>query len=212
MASYALPVPRFWVIVLVLLLLVIVPSITGGVTIAEGYTAGGAILVLLAIAMLIGAVWWVDSSHRNELEAEKAAHARVLEVQAAEAPRRSEQEQRRLRREELLRLSRQDFQDAVIGMLGGVSNPIKARDFGVDGHLSDGTPIQVTQSPNVPRNKVDLFLAAVLREKRTAGTMVALSYSQGSLDEAERLAREQGVNLTLRTLDEILGLSSRDVC
>ena len=54
------------------------------------------------------------------------------------------------------------------------------------------------------RNVVDNFHSAILREKKTKGMIVALSFGAGAFEEVARLKNQEGVEITLKTLKELI--------
>lgn len=98
-----------------------------------------------------------------------------------------------------------EFQNWVLQQLVGRSNPKRSNDLGIDGHLFDGTPVQVKQSEGVGRNVIDNFHAALLRAKKTKGIIVAFSFGKGSYEEVARLHNEEGIMIELKTVEDITG-------
>lgn len=76
--------------------------------------------------------------------------------------------------------------------------------MGIDGFYLDGTPIQVKQSEDVGRNVVDNFETAIRRMQRTKGVIVAFSFGKGAHEEVARVKLAEGLEITLKTVDEIL--------
>jgi hypothetical protein len=83
-------------------------------------------------------------------------------------------------------------------------NPTKVGDMGIDGYYLDGTPIQVKQSDDIGRNVVDNFETAIQRKGRKRGIIVAFSFGRGAYEEVARVKQELGLDITLRTVQEIL--------
>jgi DNA modification methylase len=96
-----------------------------------------------------------------------------------------------------------EFQNWVFQQIQGRVSARLRGDMGIDGHVM-GEPVQVKQSEAVGRNVVDNFRAAMAREKKTKGTIVALSFGSGAFEEVARLKNQDGVEITLKTLKEIL--------
>lgn len=104
----------------------------------------------------------------------------------------------------MLALQPFEFQNWVFQQIQGRVSARLVGDKGVDGHTFDGSPVQVKQSEAVGRNVVDNFLAAILREKKTKGTIVALSFGAGAYEEVARLKNKEGIEVTLKTLKELM--------
>jgi DNA modification methylase len=121
-----------------------------------------------------------------------------------------------LSKSQALRLNHADFEDYMVRSVGGTPNTksIKKRgaksDGGIDGFLiKDGTPIQVRQKSNVGRGEIDEFHKHLNRNGR--GIFIAISFTKGSYAEAARLQREEGKNLQLLTVDDVIRESYQDV-
>ena len=76
--------------------------------------------------------------------------------------------------------------------------------MGIDGFYLDGTPIQVKQIEDVGRNPVDNFETAIKRDGKTKGVIVAFSFGKGAYEEVARAKLEEGLEITLKTVEEIL--------
>lgn len=98
-----------------------------------------------------------------------------------------------------------EFQNWVVrdrfnGMVGK-----KGGDGGIDGYsFLVHEPIQVKQSDAVGRNVVDNFKAAIQRVKKRKGWIVAFSFGRGAYEEAARMARADGIEIVLITVEELL--------
>ncbi len=97
-----------------------------------------------------------------------------------------------------------EFQNWVFQQIQGRVSPQLRGDKGIDGRMFDLTPVQVKQSESVGRNVVDNFRAAIQRDKKTKGMIVALSFGSGAYEEVARLKNEDGIEITLKTLKELL--------
>jgi 3-hydroxy-3-methylglutaryl CoA synthase len=62
----------------------------------------------------------------------------------------------------------------------------------------------VKQSEGIGRNVVDNFETALVRAKKKGGIIVALSFGKGAYEEAARAKLEQGVEIELKTVADIL--------
>ncbi|MCL4309061.1 MAG: restriction endonuclease [Candidatus Thermoplasmatota archaeon] len=105
---------------------------------------------------------------------------------------------------ELMRVEPFEFQNWVIQRLMGRVSARKTGDMGIDGYLFDGSPVQVKQSEDVGRNVVDNFETAIRRAKKSKGMIIALSFGKGAIEEAARAKNEAGLEITLKTLEELV--------
>ena len=76
--------------------------------------------------------------------------------------------------------------------------------MGIDGWLIDGKPIQVKQSENIGRNVIDNFETAIRRVKKDRGVVVALSFGRGAYEEVARARLEDGLDIELKIVEEII--------
>ncbi len=97
-----------------------------------------------------------------------------------------------------------EFQNWVFEKLYARVNPRKTGDFGIDGWLIDGSPVQVKQSEDVGRNVVDNFETAMRRIGKDTGVIVAFSFGKGAFEEVARVKNEGGLMITLKLVEEIL--------
>lgn len=106
------------------------------------------------------------------------------------------------------KLSPFEFQNwVVVDKFFGIMSPKKSNDSGIDGYTSPvmgGYPIQVKQSENVGREVVDKFETAMRRAKKKKGYIVAFSFGKGAYEEAARAKNEEGLEIILKTVDELL--------
>jgi hypothetical protein len=105
---------------------------------------------------------------------------------------------------ELKALQPFEFQNWVMEKLYARVNPRKTGDMGIDGYYIDGSPIQVKQSEDIGRNVVDNFETAMQRIGKNKGVIVAFSFGKGAHEEVARAKLEQGLEITLKTVEEIL--------
>lgn len=101
-----------------------------------------------------------------------------------------------------------EFQNWVVvdKFLGTVSQR-KSGDMGIDGYtpqIMGGFPIQVKQSENVGRNVIDNFQPAIDRVGKKKGYIVAYSFVRSVYEEAARIKNANGVEIILRTVQELL--------
>lgn len=106
--------------------------------------------------------------------------------------------------EELKAIQPFDFQNWVFEKLHGRVNPRKVGDFGVDGWIELDVPTQVKQSEDVGRNVVDNFETAIRRMGKKKGVIVAFSFGSGAWGEVARAHNEEGLEIKLKTVAEIL--------
>jgi len=68
-----------------------------------------------------------------------------------------------------------DFEKWIIEQFGGIANPKQRNDFGLDGRMSDNTPIQVKRSDNIGRNVIDNFKSAIERSDKKLFELLSFS-------------------------------------
>ena len=78
--------------------------------------------------------------------------------------------------------------------------------MGIDGYLFDGSPFQVKQSEDIGRNVVDNFETAIRRAGKNKGIIVAISFGKGAYEEVARVRNQEGLDITLMTLKELIEL------
>ena len=106
--------------------------------------------------------------------------------------------------DELRALQPFEFQNWVFEKLHGRVNPRKVGDYGIDGWIELDVPTQVKQSEDVGRNVVDNFETAIRRMNKTKGVIVALSFGKGAYEEVARVKNEEGLEIKLKAVEEIL--------
>jgi len=97
-----------------------------------------------------------------------------------------------------------EFQNWVMQKLMARISKRVVGDMGIDGWTLDNRPIQVKQSEGIGRNVVDNFETVLVRERKKGGIIVALSFGKGAYEEVARAKLEQGVEIELRTVADIL--------
>jgi hypothetical protein len=121
-----------------------------------------------------------------------------------------------------------EFENWAVNALGGIPNKVQVGDMGVDGRIfpvgtkpadahakgkkgqtdhmfaDDWFPIQVKQMDKVGRPDVDAFEAAMMREERQRGFMVAFGFSSDAFQECARFQKQSGRIIKLLTVQEIL--------
>jgi len=121
--------------------------------------------------------------------------------------------------EELKELKPFEFQNWIIGAMGGTVSERKVKDMGIDGYTFwERWPIQVKQQEKVGRPVVDEFETALQRygermmkaaKERKNGTfrlkgiIVAFSFTKDAYEEAAR-AKSEGLEIELLTVEEVL--------
>ncbi len=106
--------------------------------------------------------------------------------------------------EELKSVTPHDFQNWVCQKLSARVSPRRSGDMGIDGWIMNTIPIQVKQSERVGRNVVDNFETALRRAKKKEGIIVAFSFTSGAYSEASRAKIQEGLNIKLITVEELL--------
>ena len=113
-----------------------------------------------------------------------------------------------------------EFESWIIQQYGGASNTRQRSDFGLDGKMTDNTPIQVKRSDNIGRNVIDNFLSAIKRadkklydkniaDKKPVGHIIAFSFGRGAIQEAARLKLEENIIIRLVAVDEIVPIAKK---
>jgi hypothetical protein len=112
-----------------------------------------------------------------------------------------------------------EFENWAVIALGGIPNKVQVGDMGIDGRIfpvgtkpsdahsmfaGDWFPIQVKQSDRVGRPDIDSFEAAMARDDRTKGFVVAFSYTAEAETEAAAFYKRTGRLIKLLTVQEIL--------
>jgi len=101
-----------------------------------------------------------------------------------------------------------EFQNwVVVDKFLGKASQRKSGDMGIDGFTPEvlgGYPIQVKQSKRVGRNVVDNFETAVRRINKNKGYIVAYSFVKSAYEEAARAKNQDGLEIVLRTVKELL--------
>lgn len=98
-----------------------------------------------------------------------------------------------------------EFQNWVCQKAWARRSRKKVGDMGIDGWRMNGAPLQAKQSESVGRNVVDNFETAVRREGKKKGTIIAFSFTPGAYEEAERAGLDEGLEIELKTVKELMG-------
>lgn len=113
-----------------------------------------------------------------------------------------------------------EFEAWIVQQYGGISNPKQRNDFGLDGRMKNGTPIQVKRSDQIGRNVIDNFLSAVqrsdkklfeknIKQKEPIGYIIAFSFGKGAIEEIARLKNKEGIIIKLVTVEEIIPIAKK---
>jgi len=106
--------------------------------------------------------------------------------------------------EELKTFKPFEFQNWVIGSLGGTISEKKVKDMGIDGYtFMERNPIQVKQSESVGRVVVDNFETALRRVKKDKGIIVGFSFTKDAHEEVARVKRANHLDIKLMTVQEV---------
>ena len=117
-----------------------------------------------------------------------------------------------------------EFENWAVIALGGIPNKAQVGDMGIDGRIypvssmpstsgkSAGEldfmdawyPVQVKQKDKAGRPDIDMFEAAMLREKRTKGFFVSFEFSSDALREIDAFFRREHRMIIPLTVREIL--------
>lgn len=108
-----------------------------------------------------------------------------------------------LDKQKALELDPFEFERYMVTCVGGVVNKIQVGDGGLDGMMiEDGAPIQVKQSKKIGRPVIDSFYKHI--KKRGRGFIIAISFTSTAKEEAMRLKNEEGIELVLLTVDQVI--------
>lgn len=107
--------------------------------------------------------------------------------------------------EDLRGYTPEEFQYWVINAIYGTPSRKLAADYGVDGYTYfEQNPVQVKQQEKVGRPEIDKFETAMRRLKKKKGEFYAFSFTKGSYGEVARVKREEGLEIKLITIDQLL--------
>lgn len=94
----------------------------------------------------------------------------------------------------------------IVEKMGGIVNPKKSRDMGIDGWIDFKTvPVQVKRwKHKVGRPEVDKFAHAVNRDKKEMrGIIVAMDFSKDCYAEVARIEKDYKIKIELKRFKEI---------
>ncbi len=117
-----------------------------------------------------------------------------------------------------------EFENWAVIALGGIPNKAQVGDMGIDGRIYSVSsmptksgkiageldfmdtwyPIQVKQKDKAGRPDIDMFEAAMMREKRTKGFFVSFEFSSDALHEIDAFFRREHCIIVPLTVREIL--------
>ncbi|MDR2426548.1 MAG: restriction endonuclease [Endomicrobium sp.] len=105
-----------------------------------------------------------------------------------------------------------EFESFIIEQFGGNSNSKQRSDGGIDGIKKEAglsVPIQVKRSDNIGRNVIDNFKSAMARFDKTCkrGYIIGFSFGKGAVEEAARLKRDEGIEIILKKVEEIIPIA-----
>ncbi len=113
-----------------------------------------------------------------------------------------------------------DFESFIVQQIGGTANKKQRGDGGIDGKMSDGTPIQVKQQENIAGPKLrqffydaEAFDRKLFEEKvkngETCGTIIAFSFGKGAVEEVAKIKNEKGCIFRLVKVNEIVPIAKK---
>jgi len=107
--------------------------------------------------------------------------------------------------EELKQLKPFEFQNWVVGIMGGTVSDKKSADMGIDGYsFMERDPIQVKKQESIGRSDIDKFETAIRRVGKQKGYVVAFGFTKGAYDEVARVKRKNGLEIKLLTVRELV--------
>ena len=109
-------------------------------------------------------------------------------------------------KDELSKMEPHEFARLVIvEKLGGITNPKKSGDMGIDGWIEFKTvPVQVKRwEHKVGKPEIDKFAHAIERDRKDKGILVADDFSKDCYAEVARIEKDQKIKIELRKIDDI---------
>jgi site-specific DNA-methyltransferase (adenine-specific) len=94
----------------------------------------------------------------------------------------------------------------IVEKMAGTVNPKKTGDFGIDGWIEFRTvPVQVKRwGAKVQRQEVDKFKAAIERDHKTRGIIVAFDFTSGCYSEVARIKDKDKIDIQLKRVKDII--------
>lgn len=106
---------------------------------------------------------------------------------------------------DLRRLKPFEFQNWIINAIFGTHSPRPVKDMGIDGYtFFTRDPVQVKQEEKVGRETLDKFETAIRRVKSSTGYVIGFDFTKDSYDEAARARSEEGMDIRLVKVAEVL--------
>ncbi len=108
--------------------------------------------------------------------------------------------------EELAKMNPHEFARLIIvEKLGGIVNPRKSGDMGIDGWVEFKTvPVQVKRwEHKVGRREIENFKVAIERDHKQRGIMVANDFSKDCYEEVARMWKDAKIKIELRKVEEV---------
>ncbi|MGA2296096.1 MAG: DNA methyltransferase, partial [FCB group bacterium] len=113
-----------------------------------------------------------------------------------------------------------EFEIWIVERFGGRANIKKGGDKGIDGKMTDGTPIQVKQSESIGSVPIRQFVTDAksydrnlfkknIADGKPIGYFIAFSFSRGSVQEVASLKNEDNVIIKLIRVDEIIEIAKK---
>lgn len=104
--------------------------------------------------------------------------------------------------EEIRAMKAFEFQNWVCKLVGGISNPKKTGDGGIDGWTFERNPIQVKQS-SVGEPTIRLFKNDIRDVHKKQGLVIGFSFSADAYEYASK-AKKDGIDIELKTVEELI--------
>jgi hypothetical protein len=113
-----------------------------------------------------------------------------------------------------------EFETWIMQQFGGAGNAKQRHDFGLDGKMPDGTPVQVKQQDGIGRNIIDNFVSSAkradkrlfeknIKAKTPIGYVIAFSFGKGAIAEVARLKLEDNIIIELVTVEKIVPIAMK---
>lgn len=104
--------------------------------------------------------------------------------------------------EEIKAMKPFEFQNWACKLVGGISNPKKTADGGIDGWTFERNPIQVKQCP-VGEPVIRLFKNDIRDAHKKTGLVIGFSFSSGAYEYASK-AKKDGIDIELKTVEGLI--------
>ena len=103
--------------------------------------------------------------------------------------------------EEIKTMKPFEFQNWACKLVGGISNPKRTGDGGIDGWTFERNPIQVKQC-SVGEPVIRLFKNDIRDAHKKTGLVIGFSFSSGAYEYASK-AKKDGIDIELKTVEEL---------